>query len=257
MLEKLLDITRRSGAIIQDHWRKPRQAIRKGPVDLVTRTDVAVEEFLMRNLKDLAPGVGFLAEESASEKDGIPEGDCWIIDPVDGTTNFVHGIPTVGTSVALWSGGRVEMGVVNMPMLGQCFHAARGRGAWEGGRRLRVSSVSRLNEAVIATGFPYDIPVWQKRIIDWMAAVLPAAQGVRRMGAASVDLAFVADGRMDAYYEAALKPWDVAAGWLLVEEAGGRVSDLEGRPGGFCPVVLASNGLIHEDLRMLLVRPNT
>lgn len=255
MLETAAEITRRSGDIIRKHWRKPRRVVHKGSIDLVTGTDVAVEEFLKQNLKDIVPGAAFLAEESAVGAD-VSDGEQWIIDPVDGTTNFVHSIPIVGTSVALWSRGRVELAVVNLPMLRQCFYAARGQGAWQDGRRLRVSAVSRLRDAVVGTGFPYDVPAWRERILDWLGAVLPEAQGVRRLGAAAVDLAFVAAGRLDAFYEAALKPWDVAAGWLLVEEAGGRISDLDGRADGFGPVLVASNGLVHEELRTLLIGAN-
>ena len=225
----------------------------KGRIDLVTETDVAVENYLKENLKDLVPGVQFLAEESADGQTR-PHDDCWIIDPVDGTTNFVHGIPLVGTSVGLWRDGRMELGVVNMPIMQECFYAQRGAGAWSAtGQRLSVSPVHTLHEAVVATGFPYDIPCWQGRILEWLGAVLPSAQGVRRMGAASVDLAYVAAGRFEAFYEADLKPWDVAAGWLLVEEAGGLVSGVDGVPYQWGEVIVASNGHVHQALRELLV----
>ena len=251
MLADLLHTVRQSGEIIKHHWQRPRRVSHKGRIDLVTETDVAVEEYLKQHLKDLVPGAVFLAEESAAEG-ALPAGDCWIIDPVDGTTNFVHGIPLVGTSVALWRAGRVEMGVVNMPMLGECFHAQRGGGAWQGEQALRVSAASPLSAALVATGFPYDVDVQLPRIVGWLEAVLPRAQGLRRMGAASVDLAYVAAGRLDAFYEAGLKPWDVAAGWLLVEEAGGRVSNALGQEYGFGDVLLASNGHVHQELSAVL-----
>lgn len=254
LLHAVLDTVRRSGQIIAEQWERPRHVRHKGTIDLVTETDVAVEEYLKENLSKVLPGVAFLAEESAGPDavQAVLATDHWIIDPVDGTTNFVHGIPFVGTSVALWSGGRVVLGVVNMPLLGECFHAEHGKGAWCGGTPLHVSSVQSLRDAVVGTGFPYNVPLWQERIVRWIAAVLPAAQGMRRMGAAAVDLAYVAAGRLDAFYEASLQPWDVAAGWLLVEEAGGRVTDLNGTPYTFGSIILADNGFIHDEIRQVL-----
>ena len=256
MLERVLSIVLQSGRILKEHWDQPRQVRHKGRIDLVTQSDVAVEQFLKEHLKDVVPGAQFLAEESASpelfsalQADGQAY---WIIDPLDGTTNFVHGIPAVGTSVALWREGRVELGIINMPILGECFHARRGSGAWSGDVRLHVSSAVYLQESVVATGFPYDVPAYLPDILGWLGGVLPVAQGVRRMGAAAVDMAFVAAGRLDAFYEADLKPWDVAAGWLLVEEAGGRVSTLTEQPYRFGEVIVASNGRVHQELCALL-----
>lgn len=247
LLNTVLDIVRRSGDIIREHWSRPRHVRHKGSIDLVTETDVAVESFLKDALRDVVPGATFMAEESAATC-AEPDGDCWIIDPVDGTTNFVHGIPQVGTSVALWRDGRVELGVVNMPILDECFHARRGQGAWSGDRRLRISEAAALRDAVVGTGFPYDVPVWLPTIQGWLGAVLPQVQGVRRLGAAAVDLAYVACGRLDGFYELGLKPWDLAAGWLLVEEAGGSVSSLSGGPLRFGDVLVASNGRLHQPL---------
>lgn len=260
MIQAVLQIVSEAGDIVRQHWDKPRHVNHKGRIDLVTETDVAVENFLKERLKDVAPGVAFLAEESANmARPPYIDTDCWIIDPVDGTTNFVHGIPAVGISVALWRAprdgattGSVELGVVNMPLLHECFHAVRGQGAWSGDQRLHVSSATAMQEAVVGTGFPYDIQQRLPQILAWLEAVLPAAQGVRRMGAAAVDLAYVAAGRLDAFYEATLQPWDVAAGWLLVEEAGGRVSTIAGDSYRFGDVVVASNGPLHQELCKLL-----
>lgn len=261
MIKDVLQIVDEAGDILRHQWDLPRHVRHKGRIDLVTETDVAVEKFLKERLKDIAPGATFMAEESATSTQ--PEGDCWIIDPVDGTTNFVHGIPFVGISVALWRAGKhssstegttgyVELGVVNMPLLGECFHAVRGQGAWSGSQPLHVSQAAVMQEAVVGTGFPYSICERLPQILHWLEAVLPAAQGVRRMGAAAVDLAFVAAGRLDAFYEATLQPWDMAAGWLLVEEAGGRISDIHGNAYRFGEVLAASNGLLHQELCTLL-----
>ena len=257
MLQDVLRIVGEAGDMVRRQWKLPRHVQHKGRIDLVTETDVAVENFLKEHLKNVAPGVAFMAEESALSKE--PISDCWIIDPVDGTTNFVHGIAAVGISVALWRApcaalpqGGVELGVVNMPILGECFHAVRDKGAWSGEERLRVSAAAHMQDAVVGTGFPYTIQERLPQILGWLEAVLPVAQGVRRLGAAAVDMAFVAAGRLDAFYEAELQPWDVAAGWLLVEEAGGRVSDTLGNPYRFGEVITASNGLVHQDLCNLL-----
>lgn len=247
MLSSVLEIVRRSGDIVRQHWDQPRQVYHKGSTDLVTATDLAVEAFLKTELGRLAPKAAFMAEESATSLTE-PDGDCWIIDPVDGTTNFVHGIPQVGTSVAFWRDGQVQLGVINLPLLQECFYAVRGGGAWCNGRAIHVSGAVRLQDAVIATGFPYDIPTHMEFILHCLRRLLPATQGIRRIGAASVDLAYVACGRMEGFYEAALKPWDFAAGILLVEEAGGQVSNIQGAPLRFGDILLADNGALHQEL---------
>lgn len=253
LLHECVAIVRRSGEIIRSHWPQPSHVRHKGSIDLVTETDLAVEAFLKENLARLLPGATFLAEES-SKPDQEPGECCWIIDPVDGTTNFVHRIPQVGTSVALWRDGRVMLGVVNVPMLGECFWAARGEGAFCNGKAVGVSVADKLNDALVGTGFPYDVAARLPEIMARLAVVLPATQGLRRIGAASVDLAYVACGRLDAFYEAGLKPWDLAAGWLLVEEAGGRVTNLRKGPLRFGEALLASNGRLHDALAALLAK---
>ena len=250
-LEKLAGVVRESGRIVREAWDKARRIRHKGCIDLVTETDVAVEGFLKEALAPLIPGASFMAEESAEDM-REPATDCWIIDPVDGTTNFVHRIPQVATSVALWRNGRPEMGVINLPMLDECYCARRGCGAFLNGRPIRVSRAARMQDALVATGFPYNVPDNLETVLGWLRQVLPAAQGVRRIGAAAVDLAYVACGRLDAFYELGLKPWDFAAGWLLVEESGGIVSDTDGAPLTFERPLLASNGLVHADMVRLL-----
>jgi len=253
-LSPLLDATiaaaRAAGEIIREHWQQPRTVHHKGRIDLITKTDAAVEAHLKKCLDKLLPGVGFMGEESAHSL--IPEGDCWIVDPLDGTTNFVHGIPFAAVSIALWREGTARLGVVNIPMLDECFYAERGQGAYCNGRSLQVSSIVRCEQSLISTGFPYDVDVQKDRILRWLGAVLPQCQGVRRCGAASADLAYVAAGRYEAFYETGLKPWDMAAGWLLVEEAGGRVTNILGEPLCFGDAILASNGHVHQELVDLL-----
>lgn len=250
-LPRILEIIRESGALVMEHWRKPRNIRLKGRIDLLTETDLAVEAFLKERLKDVAPGAAFMAEESATSRE--PRGTCWIIDPIDGTTNFAHSLPFVATSVGLWHEGRVELGIVNAPVLGECFWAVRGGGAFCNGDPLSVSDRAPLEQAVVATGFPYTIQEDVDTVLARLRKALVTTRGVRRCGAAAIDLAFVASGRFDAFYEADLKPWDTAAGWLLVEEAGGRVTGFDGAPYDFTNEgILASNGLVHEAMREVL-----
>lgn len=241
-----------AGARIREDFAAPRDVRHKGRIDLVTATDLAVEAMLKASLAELVPGAAFLAEETASKTELI--GPTWIIDPVDGTTNFAHGFPFVCTSVALYDGQTPVLGIVNAPLLGQRFHAVAGGGAFCNGEPLAVSRVSELVDALVATGFPYATMEHLDMVLAELRAVLGATQGIRRPGSAALDLAYVAAGRFDAFYEMALNPWDVAAGVLLVTEAGGTVTSY--RP--FAPYklgdfrILASNGRLHAAMRELL-----
>ncbi|WP_027371485.1 inositol monophosphatase family protein [Desulfovermiculus halophilus] len=252
LLDSVRDVVLRAGEIILQHWDQPKDIAYKGRVDLVTETDVAVESFLTRELSALLPQASFLAEESAAENE--LERLTWIVDPLDGTTNFAHGLFAVATSVALWQDGKVELGVVNLPKTGECFFAQRGCGAWLNGSPISVSAQSHIEQALVATGFPYAKRERIDEIVPRLRGVLSTCRGMRRMGAAAVDLAYTACGRFDAFYELGLKPWDTAAGWLLVQEAGGRVSR-------FSPVadyalgadaILATNSKLHMAMAELL-----
>lgn len=250
LLNGALAAARAAGDIILEHSRRPRNVRWKGRADLVTETDTVVEAYLRERLSALTPGPGFMGEESASGC--APHGDCWIVDPVDGTTNFVHGLPFVAVSVALFCDGAIRLGIVHLPFLNECFHAEQGRGAHCNGTPVRVSETTRCNDALVATGFPYDAEKQLALILRRLGSVLPKCRGVRRCGAAAADLAYVASGRFDAFYESGLKPWDFAAGRLLVEEAGGRVSRMDGTPLAFEDSLLATNGRIHEEMIALL-----
>lgn len=256
LLEACVRIVRESGDMVRRRWGEPSQVTHKGAIDLVTDTDVAVEAFLKERLCGLVPGAVFLAEESSGPEGPAPDSPpCWIIDPVDGTTNFVHRLAQVSTSVALWAEGQVVLGVVNGPMLGpcgECFSALRGGGAFLNGEPVAVSRARALTDALLCTGFPYELSGRLDLVLERLRRVLPATQGLRRLGSAALDLAFVACGRLDVFYEDWLKPWDLAAGWLLVEEAGGRVSGLDGAPFRFGEALLASNGLLHPAMVELL-----
>ena len=255
-IETLLDGTRLAVAAAGDRMREdfgsPRDVRRKGRIDLVTATDLAVEALLKERLAAVLPGAAFLAEESAATT--ALSGPIWIIDPLDGTTNFVHAVPFVCTSVALYDGQTPLLGCVYAPILDQFFWAGRGRGAFCNGERLGVSTTETLEAALVATGFPYAIRENLDEISADLRAVLAATQGIRRPGSAALDLAYVAAGRFDAFYELALNPWDVAAGVLLVTEAGGTVGGY--RPRGPYALgdfrILASNGRLHGAMLDLL-----
>ncbi len=253
MLHQIISIVQEAGNIITEAFDKPRNVKHKGVIDLVTETDVAVENFLKKALRDVAPGAIFMAEESA-EHITEPTQDCWIIDPVDGTTNFVHGFPMVSTSVALWQNGHVAYGVVNAPILHQCFSVKRGEGSYCNGKKIHVSPTDILQNSLIGTGFPYDIHPNVNFVTSGVKHVLPLTRGIRRTACSSLDLCYVAKGIYDAYYEMNLKPWDIAAGMLLVEEAGGCVSNTQGQPYMFGQEILASNGILHEEIRAVLQR---
>jgi len=253
LLEKTRTVVLEAGEIIKDHWDKPKNIKKKGRIDLVTQTDVAVENFLKDELAAILPGSAFLAEESASKTKPGPL--TWIIDPVDGTTNYAHGLPHMCTSVALWDGGETVLGVINAPILRECFTAVRGKGAFLNGKPIAVSPEDSLEGSLVATGFPYDVPAYLDRVLACMRNILPKAQGMRRAGAAALDMAYVACGRMEAFYEATLNPWDVAAGWLLVTEAGGKVTQYDPAVPYELGVLtmLCSNGATHEEVGRALV----
>ncbi|MFP4315001.1 MAG: inositol monophosphatase family protein [Desulfovibrionales bacterium] len=253
ILKETLEAVALSGRIIQDDWEKPRTIRHKGRIDLVTQTDLDVEADLKSRLSAIVPDADFLAEETAS--DIRPGNRTWIIDPLDGTTNFAHQFPFVATSVALWVEDHVEFGVVHLPIMGETFWALRGHGAFCNEKRITVSPTSDLKQALVATGFPYQIEEYLDQILENLRNMLSRTQGVRRPGSAAIDLAYTACGRYDGFYESSLKPWDTAAGWLLVEEAGGMVSRFnEHIPYALgADSILASNGLIHAAMSSLLV----
>ncbi|MBM4219250.1 MAG: inositol monophosphatase [Gammaproteobacteria bacterium] len=205
----------------------------KGRNDFVSEVDRAAEQVLIAAIRKAYPAHGFLAEES-----GAQAGDdyTWVIDPLDGTTNFLHGFPQFAVSIACRHRGRAEVAVVFDPTRGELFTAERGAGTQLDGRRLRVSQRAGLEGALVGTGFPYrENRQWLKSYLEMLERVMNATAGVRRPGAASLDLAYVAAGRLDAFWEVGLSPWDTAAGNLLVTEAGGRVGDFTGgeyRDGG-------------------------
>jgi myo-inositol-1(or 4)-monophosphatase len=240
-----LDLARRAGALILDGLGRSRDIRHKGAIDLVTEYDLRSERLVVDAIRHAFPSDSILSEEAgASGEAGIR----WVIDPLDGTTNFAHGLPHFSVSIACWEQDKPAFGVVFDPTRSELFHAVRGQGAWLNAQPLHVSTESRLEESFLATGFPYDIRSNSEDNLDHFASMSRRAFAIRRFGSAALDLAYVAAGRYDAYWELSVYPWDWAAGILLVREAGGRVTALDGRdtfPLGIASF-LASNGLVHD-----------
>ena len=227
------------------------EAIRtkSNPKDLVTEWDVRSEELIRAVLDERVPGVAFLGEEGGGDA-GAPTGLRWVVDPIDGTVNFAHGLPVWCVSIAVEDETGVLAGVVTAPRLGWWFEAIRGAGARDGeGARLEVSAIEQLGQALLATGFPYDIATDPNNNLAEWGHLQRTAGACRRLGSAALDLCMVARGWFDGYWERKLKPWDVAAGALIVAEAGGTVTNTRGGP--FDPhggEVVATNGAIHQGL---------
>ncbi len=214
--------------------------------NLVSYVDKTAETRLVEGLGRLVPEAGFIAEEGTGER---KEGLNWIIDPLDGTTNFVHGVPCYCISIGLAEGNDMLVGVVLEVTRNECFSAWKGGGAWLNGKGIRVSQRPRLQDSLLATGFPYDDFGREAQYMDLLRALMHNSRGIRRLGSAAADLAYVACGRFEAFYEYGLNPWDVAAGALLVKEAGGTVTDFRnGQEHLFGEEIVASNGHIHNEL---------
>jgi len=242
-----------AGRLIRDRFHQPHDIRMKGVINLVTETDLAAEALILDHLARATPDIPVMAEESAQSTTVRSEARYWVVDPLDGTTNFAHGVPHFAVSIALLEQGSPRVGAVYHPMLDELYCASRGGGAWLNRQQVHVTRTDELIKALVATGFPYDIDQTLPVVLRQLGQVLPAVRDIRRAGAAALDLAYVACGRLDGFYEINLQPWDTAAGWLLVEEAGGRLSDFGGAPySPFVPQTLASNGRLHTALVQLL-----
>jgi myo-inositol-1(or 4)-monophosphatase len=228
------------------------QVSRKGPADFVSTADQRTERILLEELSRARSGYGFLLEES-----GIVEGTDkthrFIVDPLDGTTNFLHGIPQFAISIALEREGQLQSAVVFNPVTNELYTAERGHGAYLNDRRLRVAARERLPDCVVATGTPFHGTAGHEEFLAELPRVMSEVAGIRRFGSAALDLAFVAAGRFDAYWERYISPWDVAAGILLVREAGGVVTDITGRDRMFeVNHILAANEPLHRSMLAIL-----
>jgi myo-inositol-1(or 4)-monophosphatase len=231
------------------------QVSRKGPADFVSAADIKAERTIRRELQKARPDFGFLMEESGEIK-GTDASCRWIVDPLDGTTNFLHGLPHFAVSIALEKHGEVTAGVIYDPVKDEIFWAEKGQGAFIGDRRMRVSGRGRLADSLLATGIPFlgrDEGPGHKKFLAQLEAVMRQTAGVRRFGAAALDLAYVAAGRYDGFWEAGLSAWDVAAGVIMLREAGGYVSEISGKTHKLdSPTILASNDRLYTEIVKLL-----
>lgn len=228
------------------------QVSRKGPGDFVSNADLQAEKILKEELRRARPNFGFLMEESGEEV-GVDKSHRWIVDPLDGTTNFLHGIPMFAISIALQHEDRIVAAVIYNPATDDLFTAERGRGAFYNDRRIRVAGRDDFHDCVIATGVPHLGRGKHKPYLDQLETIMGEVSGIRRMGAASLDLAYVAAGRFDGYWEEYIHPWDMAAGILLVREAGGFVTDINGGDDMFgTGSVIASNEIIRRHIALNL-----
>jgi len=246
---------RDAGEILLDHFGRldPREIGRKSSArDLVTAADVASERLLVERLRAAAPEHSIEAEEEV--RDAADDRPRWFLDPLDGTVNFVHRLPMFCVSMGLFIAGEPELAVVHAPLLGETFLAARGAGATVNGRPMSVTNTSELGEAVLATGFPYRRGELEHSNLENFSRIFYDVRGLRRMGSAALDLAFLADGRFDGFWELHLSPHDVAAGALLVQEAGGLVTDAGGRQGWLRGgSIVAAGTALHEKIRARIV----
>ena len=249
-LEAARDVAREAGEILKRDYHRRGVVSFKGEIDLVTETDTESQALIHDRLAALFPGHDFMAEEGLRNITGAEFR--WIIDPLDGTTNFVHRFPWFCVSIGLEHRGALVAGVVFNPMNGELFSAEVGGGAFLNGNPIRVSSVGDIGRSLVATGFPYDIRE-SRTNMDAHDRFLLAAQAVRRCGSAAIDLCYVACGRFEGFWELKLNPWDMAAGAVVLSEAGGRLTDFQGRPADiYVPELCASNGLIHQAMLGLL-----
>jgi myo-inositol-1(or 4)-monophosphatase len=245
-----------AGNLLIKRFRTKMNVAHKGVIDLVTEVDLAAEALIVSALQSEFPGCAILAEEGHA---GTARGRvAWIIDPLDGTTNYAHGLPFFSVSIGLEIEGEIEFGVVHVPVLGEVFTAHRGLGARLNGVPIHVSGTSSLSASLLTTGFPYDIRTSSETNLEFFAEFSRRSFAVRRAGSAAMDFCYVAAGRYDGFWELKLNPWDCAAGYLMVREAGGRVTNFRGRPGSiYDRESLATNGLIHDEMLNILCRPGT
>lgn len=249
-IDRLKQIALDAGKIVKEGYTSHKEVSHKGAVDLVTEFDVKTEIFIIDQLKKAFPGFTLVGEES--HQGSYHYDKAIYIDPIDGTTNFVHGIPHLAVSLGVWEQGKPTLAVVYNPILEELFWAVQGEGAYCNGQKLEVSTQDKLQNALIATGFPYakvNAGIEYRWVIDCMTNLLPHIQDIRRLGAAAIDLCYLAQGKVEAFYEIDLKPWDVAAGILIVQEAGGKISNADNKPFDFDDKsIVASNGRVHQQL---------
>ncbi|MBW1988946.1 MAG: inositol monophosphatase [Deltaproteobacteria bacterium] len=246
-----LSAAREAGGILMDRLGKARVVRQKGAIDLVTEADLASEKAILERITGAFPDHAVLAEEKGSMAKESPY--TWIVDPLDGTTNYAHRIPLFTISIAFAREADILFGLVYNPAMDELFRAEKGKGAFLNDEPITVSGVGELSNSLLVTGFPYNLATMLDELVERFGRCLAASQGVRRLGSAALDLCYVACGRFEGFWEQNLHPWDTAAGTLIVEEAGGRVTTFDKGP--YTPYekqILATNGRIHDMLSSVL-----
>jgi len=250
-LDLLIEWAHRAGDILRDGYEQEHTVQHKGRIDLVTEVDHASEAFLLGRIRADFPDDAIVAEETGRQAGS--SGRVWYVDPLDGTVNYAHGVPMFSVSIAWHVDGTPTLGVVYDPLRDEMFAAERGKGAHLNGRALHCSQPTELLDSLLVTGFPYDMTSAENNLArhNWLALL---SQGVRRLGSAALDLCYVAAGRLDGYWEGYLSPWDSAASWLIAEEAGVRVTHIDGSPYGWrgSNDLLAANPVLHGKLLAVL-----
>lgn len=251
--ETLATALAEAGKVLLKHFGNIEQIDRKSEIDLVTVADREAEERIKEIILNAHPDHEILGEESGLSAGASHNTTRWLVDPVDGTTNYAHGVPIFSTSIAVEKAGEIILAGVFNPVTNELFQAEKGAGATLNGKKIQVSAVDTMIDVLAISGFPYDRRQRVQHYLKAWELMLTRAQGLLRLGSAALDLCFVAAGRVDVFWEEKLSPWDTAAGLLIVQEAGGRVTDFSGQP--FTPYmkeVLATNGTIHQEMLSLL-----
>ncbi|MDQ3111674.1 MAG: inositol monophosphatase [Bacteroidota bacterium] len=249
MCEHVQVLSMRIGKFIAGERKKlkPSDIVEKASSDFVSYVDKTSEKYFVEGLKEIFPSAGFIAEEDSTLKK--EERYNWVIDPLDGTTNYLHGVPVFATSVALIENGKAILGVIFEINMAECFYAWKDGGAWLNGEKISVSKATSLKGSLVATGFVYQAQSWHDKYIALFSDVQKSSVGLRRLGSAATDIAYVACGRFDAYYEYGIHAWDVAAGAILVQEAGGIVTDFGGGDDFiFSRKFVCGNKQVHDEL---------
>jgi myo-inositol-1(or 4)-monophosphatase len=250
VLELAIQCALESGNIQSEYFQKRIDIYHKGEINIVTDVDIACQRRIIELIEEHCPDDDIIAEEKTNIFDG--KRNRWIVDPLDGTTNYAHGYPFFCTSIAHEVNGEVVVGVVYNPIFNELFFARKGEGSYFNGEKIHVSNISDMKQALLSTGFPYDLPTSKKNNINHFVNFLYHAQAVRRDGSAALNLSYVACGRFDGHWEMKLNPWDMAAGVLIVNEAGGLITDFQGGKFNiYGDELVASNGFLHD--RMLEV----
>ena len=255
-LREAQEAARNAGQMLKENFNAARKIYFKGSIDLVTHFDTLSQKMIVEHLSSRFPDHDYLAEEGLSRDEGAEFR--WLIDPLDGTTNFAHRFPVFCVSIAMEKNGRIVLGVVYDPLREEMFWAVENKGSLLNGEKIRVSSIDDLGKSLLATGFPYDVRESKINNIDHFNNFVVRAQAIRRCGSAALDLCYVACGRFDGFWELKLNPWDVAAGEIIVKEAGGQVTDFKnGKHNVYGKETLGSNGLIHSQMvEVLQISPD-